>query len=59
MNRKEINRMKKDIKNTLEFFLHELEHDVVLHGGLSQCLERAVRLQVYLEMEEKNDTAKN
>ena len=51
MNKKHIESLKKDIKDTLTFFLHQLENDVVLHGALSQSLERAVRLQVYLELE--------
>ena len=55
MNKKHIETLKKDIKNTLTFFLNQLENDVVLHGALSQSLEQSVRLQVYLEMEAGND----
>ena len=59
MNKKHIETLKKDIKNTLTFFLNQLENDVVLHGALSQSLERAVRLQVYLELEAGNEIEKD
>jgi hypothetical protein len=49
-----IKNLEKQIKDNLDFFLHNLNNGVVLDGSLLNTANEAVRLKIYKEMEEEN-----
>ena len=59
MNKSRIKNLKKDIKDALNQYISAIDDNVILTGTLLRATEQSVRLQVYLEIEAGNDTAKN
>lgn len=58
MIKKRIDSLKKEIRNTLNQYLSDIDNDFILTGALSRAVEQSVRLQVYLELENKNVTSR-
>lgn len=53
MTNKRIENLKKEIKDALNHYLEHFDDGVSMAGGLFMAAEKAVRLQVYLELENK------
>lgn len=58
MTSKRIESLRKEIKDALNQYLSDIDNDFILTGALSRAIEQSVRLQVYLELENKNDTTR-